>query len=165
VEVTTTDVPTGTDELVACSAGKADDAEVPVELWNTAIRNGLTSVNLAVEGAVANVDWALDVMHKWICDMWKQKLVQEFVQWWKCRRAVAKDRNEALDLRSVVKGAAALAYVADASWWDWDRGLAAFFWRWPAEFQSLIRDRLAPHFVGPPPSYRQPYKEPKDSAI
>jgi len=39
VEATTTDASTVTQGLVACSAGKADDAEVPVELWNSEILN------------------------------------------------------------------------------------------------------------------------------
>jgi hypothetical protein len=59
----------------------------------------------------------------------------------------------------------ALSFVAETTWWDWPRGSATLFWNWPAEYQILVRDRLAPHFIGDPPSYRQRQQPQKDPGV
>ena len=68
-------------------------------------------------------------------------------------------------MRSLAVASKALAHAADASWWDWDRGSAPFFWRWPEEYQEEMRDGLRPRFVGPPPSTMTPQLPPRDPSV
>jgi hypothetical protein len=35
-------------------------------------------------------------------------------------------------------GQDAIWRVAEASWWEWEHGLALFYWRWPPEYQETI---------------------------
>ena len=34
----------------------------------------------------------------------------------------------------------AISRAANYSWWDWDAGSTLFFWRWPPEVRSAVRD-------------------------
>ena len=48
------------------------------------------------------------------------------------------------------------------SFWDWDRGSSIFFWRWPEDYQDIVREGLAPMFDGDPPNnleFQPPYKD------
>ena len=62
-------------------------------------------------------------------------------------------------------GSTALSFAAEATWWDWPRGSAPFFWNWPLEYQETIWDRLAPRFTGIPPGYKKPQHLNKDPNV
>ncbi len=42
--------------------------------------------------------------------------------------------------RNMEVGADAVMRAAHSSWWDWDAGSTLFFWRWPPEIRSAVRD-------------------------
>ncbi|GFH49897.1 hypothetical protein CTEN210_06373 [Chaetoceros tenuissimus] len=42
--------------------------------------------------------------------------------------------------RNMEVGADAVMRAAHSSWWDWDAGSTLFFWRWPPEVRSAVRD-------------------------
>jgi hypothetical protein len=71
--------------------------------------------------------------------------------------------DRAVSLDAIRKGAAALAFAAELTWWDWPWGSAPFFWNWPSEYQDLIYDGLAPRFTGDPPRFRKPQQTNKDN--
>jgi hypothetical protein len=63
-----------------------------------------------------------------------------------------------------IRGAAAIHFAQQASWWDWDAGSAVFFWRWPQEFVIPLRDGMPPMFLRKPPPTKQkqrPYQDPE----
>jgi hypothetical protein len=68
-------------------------------------------------------------------------------------------------LTSIRVGATALSFAAETTWWDWPHGSATFFWNWPAEYQNLLRDGLAPRFIGDPPAYRQRQRAHNDPGV
>mmetsp|Transcript_17572 Transcript_17572/g.49639 ORF Transcript_17572/g.49639 Transcript_17572/m.49639 type:complete len:1287 (+) Transcript_17572:10428-14288(+) len=45
-----------------------------------------------------------------------------------------------------------------ASWWKWNDGSRPFFWRWPLEYQDIIRKGLPVHFHSVSPSNRRPQR-------
>jgi hypothetical protein len=45
--------------------------------------------------------------------------------------------------------------VSEASWWEWDEGLAPFYWRWLKEYQATIQDGLEVWFSGEKPSWKR----------
>jgi hypothetical protein len=57
-------------------------------------------------------------------------------EWWKRELKAARHASRSPSMRSLDVASKALAHAADASWWDWDRGSAPFFWRWPEEYQE-----------------------------
>jgi hypothetical protein len=50
----------------------------------------------------------------------------------------------------------------NSSWWEWDAGSRPLFWRWPAEYRSVIRDGLS-SWKGPMTSYQVPQRAEKNS--
>jgi hypothetical protein len=88
-----------------------------------------------------------------------------FYKWWRKELKGAHKEARAPSMRSLVIGSKALAHAADASWWDWDRGSALFFWRWPREYHLELRDGLRPRFVGTPPSTMTPQLPPRDPSV
>jgi hypothetical protein len=88
-----------------------------------------------------------------------------FYEWWKRELKAARHAGRAPSMRSLAVASKALAHAVDASWWDWDRGSAPFFWRWPEEYQEEMRDGLMPRFVGRPPSTMTPQLPPRDPSV
>jgi hypothetical protein len=55
-----------------------------------------------------------------------------------------------------------LVSVDGASWWEWDKGSALLFWRWPKDYIETARIGIAPMFDSDPPSNQDkqpPYEE------
>ena len=149
----------------ATTAAKADDAEIPVYLWNSRVRDGLSYPDVSSRDGCRKVDAALDGVRVFLLHCWKKRVAASFAAWWRGRRREASVRGQVPDMRSAEKGAAALSHVAEATWWDWDGGSAPFFWRFPEEFQEVLRDGEKPKFIGDPPAYTRPYREPKDPTV
>jgi hypothetical protein len=96
---------------------------------------------------------------------WKRLVGKGFAMWCQCQRWKARAGGEPVDLEAIRLGAAALSYAAEATWWDWPKGSAPFFWNWPEEYQDLIREGLPPRFTGDPPAYRKPQRRSKDTKV
>jgi len=152
------DAPEVKEKARAATSAKADDAEVPVYLWNDRITKAFPALEDEEKVALG----ALDIIRAGTLGFWRRKVARDFRAWWKLELAEAKKMGKKADLRSLRKGTEALRYAAGASWWGWEAGSAPFFWRWPPEIRDVIRDGEPPRFIGPPPSYRRPYKVPKD---
>jgi hypothetical protein len=53
--------------------------------------------------------------------------------------------------------------VSDCTWWDWDGGSTPFFWRWPEEFRSKIRDGTPRWFdFDQSPAFKRPQRDEPD---
>ncbi len=73
-------------------------------------------------------------------------------------------RSMANGLATVEAGLNAIRQASNASWFEWLKGLALFFWNWGKRYQRLIRDGQ-PHFVtGPFPVFLKPQKRHQDPA-
>jgi hypothetical protein len=55
-----------------------------------------------------------------------------------------------------------VARLSGASWWAWDNGSCPIHWRWPLEYQEIIRDGLPVHFLQEMKPYRVPQGDEKD---
>jgi hypothetical protein len=52
-----------------------------------------------------------------------------------------------------------------ASWWAWEDGSRPIHWRWPLEYQVVIRDGLPVHFLQEMKPYRIPQSDEKDAGM
>jgi hypothetical protein len=49
--------------------------------------------------------------------------------------------------------------ICDSSWWNWDGGSTPFFWRWPSEFRTQMRDGTLLWFDSTlAPAYKRPQR-------
>jgi hypothetical protein len=56
--------------------------------------------------------------------------------------------------------------ICDSSWWNWDGGSTLFFWRWPSEFRTQMRDGIPLWFDSTlAPSYRRPQRAEKNPTL
>jgi hypothetical protein len=136
--------PTNSDKAV-----KADDALVPTFLWNRevcGIIDRLDPEDPAVIGA-------LDVLRgKLLLPYWKVNVVLSLTDWLRDN----KDRMTPKEYEKCKEsGRKSMFHMGKVDWWKWRGGSHPFFWRWPEEFQTDIRDGLAPRFKGDPPSCQE----------
>jgi hypothetical protein len=84
---------------------------------------------------------------------WK-KLVKKC--FWKWFESHGRDHTDQEEIKTA--GEAAIAKAAETSWWEWKSGSTIFFWRWPPDYQDVVRKGLLPMFDSEPPvnSDRQP---------
>jgi hypothetical protein len=75
--------------------------------------------------------------------------------WWNSFWGVAKAERFA--------GHDAIWRASDSTWWDWDSGSAPLYWRWPKEYQVVIRDGLPIWFSGEKPCWRRPQQAERDA--
>jgi len=142
-------------------AVKADNAAIPVELWNGKVHRALALPEEDVtEDALTK---ALDALHKGALHYWHWKVARDFWTWWMWDKHLQKEQGLSPCLEALEPGLLlALKHSVDASWWDWDRGLAPFFWRFPKMWQAEAQDGLPPCFTGKPPSWKKPQRHNKD---
>jgi hypothetical protein len=126
-------------------ASKVDNARVPEYLWDDRVMEAALASGMDQEQLLT----ALQVIRKGVLRFWKRSVAVSFYRWWKKELKAAHKEERAPSMRSLVGGSKALAHAADASWWDWDRGSAPIFLRWPREYQLEIRDGLRPRFIAP----------------
>jgi hypothetical protein len=110
-------------------------------------------------------DVYIEVIRRGALRFWKRCVAVGFYNWWRKELKTARHDGRDPSMRSLSVASKALAHAADASWWDWDRGSAPFFWRWPKEYQEEIRDGLRPRFIGPPPTTMRPQLPPRDASV
>lgn len=151
-------------------AAKSDDAEIPVRVWDERCRTGCpgmeASVQAALNGSETRVNEAWDRMlagmRIWMLRLWKRRVASSFWSWWKIYRSQRLREHLPVCQPSVESGLTALGHAVDASWWEWDRGSAPFFWRYPPEWVVLMRDGLPPRFIGDPTQYTKRQIPPGD---
>jgi hypothetical protein len=130
-------------------ATKADNAAIPVFLWNEAVCRGVERFDIS-DPKLTN---AFDVIREeLLLPVWKRKVTIDLAEWLQTNKNRLSNEEFA---KSAEAGKRALSYVGRASWWKWDAGSYPFFWRWPEEFQKEIRDGLAPRFRDVPPRCKE----------
>ena len=153
-------------------ATKADDAAVPVFLWNNRIQEGLEKIwNTDTAGnGISPLDFsnkvdqfrfrrALNKLRQGCLTYWKKKVKTDFEKWYQL-----KGESHPHAKQVWIDGQAAVSKASQASWWNWDKGSSIFFWRWPTDYQEIVRVGLAPMFDTEAPSNRdqQPAYESED---
>lgn len=137
---------------------KSDGADIPVELWDSRIR----SVVQASVRTEAQFQTALQVLRIFMHKVWCRRVAHSFWQWILQARRQQLGSTKGIDVRNYRAGLAAINHALDSDWWEWRRGSAPFFWRWPVHCMEEMRDGLPPCFVGPLPKYRRPQRIPAD---
>ena len=148
-------------------ATKADDAEVPVHLWNERILEAVLDGRSAIERETgAKTGWdltsgegkkalldLLSALRKCALRYWKRKLSRDFHQWWvkQKKRIAPKEQREVH-----FAGRTAIERASYSSWWEWTKGSTIFFWRWPTHYQKLARLGVPPMFDEDPPKSEGP---------
>jgi hypothetical protein len=147
---------TGVDEREARNkkATKSDDAKTPVYLWDDRVAKIMTQQI----GRELDADFrkrlvrASNLLRAAMLRYWKRKVEESFWEWQTTETERFGREGKKPPQRNLEAGMAAIQHAKDASWWEWDRGSAPFFWRWDSEFIQDLRDGMAPRFTGEPPS-------------
>ena len=166
-------------------AAKSDDSKVPIHLWNDRVveqlkeqwaenkrkiagklteeydstgKGSLQHLDLS-EGSSDRIrfDRWLDLMRAASINCWKRRVKRDFEKWYE---ETGKHHADAEQVR--IDGDKAVERAQFCSFWDWDRGSSIFFWRWPEDYQDIVREGLAPMFDGDPPNileFQPPYKD------
>lgn len=151
---------------------KADNAAVPIDLWNKLIFAGS---RFGVEYEASIHDTPLEIIREhWAMRWYRKRLFHSFrlymrkahgANWvYKLVSARHSPSITNIDIRLDAKvGCDALSRAIDTSWWTWDLGSTLLFWRWPNEVVKEARDgsRLPWKFF-PMPAYKVPQKHPKN---
>jgi hypothetical protein len=157
-------------EHVRDKATRSDDSSIPFYLWNERVVNQLndhwTSRGMIPQFDVSNpheilkVTRALRLLRIAATRYWKRSVQRCFDTWYEEKGRHCFDHK---DIR--IAGDAAVAKAARASWWEWSWGSTIFYWRWPPDYQDVVRKGVAPMFDSEPPTNndRQPPYE--DEAI
>ena len=97
----------------------------------------------------ANLYQLTRALRRGLLGYWKQKVEKDFLEWFRGKEFEAEKGKEVM-----TSGLKAIEKARGASWWNWDKGLAIFFWRWPEDYQETVRIGVAPMFEGTPPQIR-----------
>jgi hypothetical protein len=133
----------------AC-ATKKDDAEVRIDLWNSHLVAGLSGIL-----PDSKFHHAVGILREFLMRVWRRRVTKDFLSWYTSTTHPCKDsvRTDARDC---------IQRVCDASWWHWDGGSRPFFWRWPVDYQTIIRNGLPPWFWYEVRSNQRAQREPKN---
>jgi hypothetical protein len=178
-----------TQAAVSADAAKADDAQVPTQLWD----NRITLVLPLARGLLLGLRQFL--FRKWCSriyrsfraylrrtygDSWQQQAWDKgsMVRSAQKRRrggeeGVGTKTTESFNLGEtsellldLAAGRLALQNTLNSSWWAWDSGSSLFFWRWPTlEQQRAARDGIRLCVIGALPNYKVPQRRPKVDVI
>jgi hypothetical protein len=149
-------------------AVKADDAEVPVALWDRRIweasmhepgsvdtfrqrHMGKCPLTTIRSGLMAY--WRV-LVRRSLCGHMRRTHGTNWLDS-TCSEAIL-DRQQGRDC---------LIKASEADWWEWKGGSTLFFWRWSPEFRQMARDGH-PLWVGEPqPRYRRPQRGERDPNV
>jgi hypothetical protein len=150
-------------------ATKSDDAKVPVYLWDDRVAAVWARQHPAgpqLDAAARDrLDRANELMRAAMLRYWKRMVKASFWEWHNKEIEEHRRRGEEPPERNLSAGLAAIQHAEDASWWEWDRGSAPFFWRWDSEFIKDLRDGMAPRFIGPRPTGKKAQRVNPDPAV
>jgi len=147
------------------AATKADDAEVPTELWDSRI---LPQATLEQRCKI------LSPLRNFFLRWWRKNVMRSFLTWFrqKYKNCVL---GHTLNLKRIFRNKTAyrdwlagkdcIRRCSWATWWDWDVGSRPLHWRWPMEYQEAIRDGLPPWFSTTPPTSTIPQRGESDPEI
>jgi hypothetical protein len=134
-------------------ATRADDAAVPEYLWNDRIP--CSNEILKKE--------ALKVIRRLVLRWWNRNLESEFFDWFNSAHPkidVGKSLSHKFNFkgyaeakRDWVAGLDCLRRSRGATWWEWTIGSRPYFWRWPREYQEIIRHGLKIWELSPLPKW------------
>ena len=170
---------------------KADDADVPVHLWNDHFwkRGGGGSV------IPLAWTWALDLLRLAAISWWRRNLRREL---WRHLRSFS--RGEPQDTTRMVQvvreegrqryrwregglsaykewhrrcrqspdfeaGRECVRRGARSSFWNWEDGSRLIFWRWPKRWRKLIRDGQPHRLMGTLPRFTRAQSAPKNQRV
>jgi hypothetical protein len=132
-------------------AAKVDNAEVPVDLWNSRILHtspsSLELISMDSQKFVRIIDW---LRTRALC-RWKANILKSFKRYLKITWPndymlyLEGKRGKLLNsqfIKDLEAGKECLKYAAASSWWEWLEGSRLFFWRWSPEFQRFARDGI-----------------------
>lgn len=105
---------------VSAKAVKADDASVPVYLWDNQV---LLKVSCSHDVSKDRLCRALNTMRDFFLKVWKHKVERDFVAWFQKTEHDPACREDIWH-----SGEKAIKYAKKATWWEWDHGSAIFFW-------------------------------------
>jgi hypothetical protein len=107
---------------------KADDANIPVYLWN----------DIIYPDAPPHVISALDTICSWRLCLWQKHLTRDFLCWFQQTHHVsAPFRRSSMSSSAWIDwlaGQDCLRRCMGASWWEWTVGSRPLFWRWPPDY-------------------------------
>ena len=154
-------------------ASKNDDEKVPVELWDRYILR----THFAWLEYGEHVARALNVIRRKIAFRWflfrLRTSLFDYLKtcygsgWWallrkesvskKRKRIVESTENQMLTIfqRDLEVGRDAIFRAAHSTWWEWSHGSSCYFWRFPKELRSYVRDGFPIHIEKSLPRYRQ----------
>lgn len=164
-------------------AAKNDDEAIPVELWDRSVLRGyFTWISYGPKVAKALEVIRNKFAFRWYVYRLRKSFMhymstQHGYKWWKYtgmnnniwpspvskrKRFNALTKNllpklNKLDqlARDLEVGRDALRRAVNSSWWEWSSGSACFFWRWPAEIRTHVRDGVPIHVEKKLPRYKQ----------
>ena len=136
---------------VIVKSTKADDASVPIHLWDDRC---LSLPEFRAIPRLQAVEALAVLRNQFLLPFWKRKVARSFWSWLTHQDSVGWWRSDTERNSTIEAGLKAIAYSAKASWWDWDGGSFPFFWRWEKEFIREVRDGIPPRFFEDPPSCR-----------
>ena len=151
---------------------KADDAAVPISLWNEKLfLSPLKYIPARHDDLLENLrsKFALKWYRKNIFNSYNRYMkLKHGVHW--ANKLVSARKNFGQGQRKTELlldgdvGADALGRAVNADWWNWNDGSTLLFWRWPSEvhkeardgssFPWIFRDKL--------PKYKIPQRYPRD---
>ena len=143
-------------------AAKADDAEVPVYLWNDVIKEGAPPREDRCDGCV---DYAVSVLRSWGLKIYWKKLRSDCIQrlrenygpeWFKLPRMKG---GRYTDVGIEVEALSNIMWHAtEANWFEYKSGSALHYFRFPLFYQGIAKDGVPIFFEkdGPKSMRAQP---------
>jgi hypothetical protein len=100
-------------------ATKADNARIPIEIWDSFLERGLPPL-------ITGRDWnsASVVLRKYFHRRWIRNVTRSYGRWRKNCKWPAEEIEEA---DSAARDA--IERATNTTWWKWKRGSRPFFWR------------------------------------
>jgi hypothetical protein len=140
---------------------KADDAVIPIQLWNDRIwdRN-LHAPNIlqhfkATHGGMC----PLDVLRSAMLRVWRVRLRRSF--FWCIHIMYLHDWTEHMTpslRKDSAVGADCMSKACQADWWEWRGGSTLFFWRWLPALRAMARGGHPIWVQADLPTYRRPQR-------
>ena len=133
---------------------KADDAEVPIHLWDNRICKGEVTVGASRALGVLRGFW-MRVYRRRLCrDCCKFVKKKHGPNWWRLEKAEV-DR---VAMREI------LWRAANNEWFEYPYGSRLHFFRFPVKYRALARDGVPNFFTSPGPTQRRPQPAPSPEA-
>lgn len=144
-------VPPAVVDLSNVKAVKSDDADVPVYLWNDRLAYLLGQEHLT-DFQVGKLAVLRRVVHRY----WVRLVRRSWWDWWRAHGESVRVHQPEHYARIREAGVEAVEYAENSSFWKWDAGSGAFFWRWRPEYQLDMAIGVPPMWTGDPPSEMKP---------